>query len=107
MKTLIPIVGALFGVAALIFGFAFHDHTVHFDEAIQIEAPPLEPDPFMPEPEEPPEAEVISVLEERQALEPEYRIVLEVSRGGVTRLADGTIKRTYVAGESPPALCPT
>jgi hypothetical protein len=113
MKKLIPILVILAGAAALVFGFGFNTHTVHYDEAIKIEAPPVEQNPFGefgPPPgessiEAPPKA--ITVLEDRQTAEPESNLVLEVTRGGVTRLDDGSIKRTYVAGEGPPALCPT
>jgi hypothetical protein len=112
MKVVIPIVAIVVGAAALIFGFGFNTHTVHYDEAITIEAPPIEQNPFgefgppsVGPSTAPPEA--VTVLEDREAAEPEYNLVLEVTRGGVERLDDGTIKRTYVAGEGPPALCPT
>jgi hypothetical protein len=111
MKKLIPIVVVVVGAAALIFGFGLNTHTVHYDEAIKIEAPPVEQNPFVefgpPGPSAAPPPEPVTVLEDRQAVEPEYNVVLEVTRGGVARLDDGTIKRTYVAGEGPPALCPT
>jgi hypothetical protein len=37
--------------------------------------------------------------------EPEWTIVRETTIGGVTRLANGRLKRTYSG--KPPALCPT
>jgi hypothetical protein len=37
--------------------------------------------------------------------EPEWEIVWEVTFGGVTRMANGQLKRTYSG--KPPALCPT
>ena len=37
--------------------------------------------------------------------EPEYAMVFEVTIGGITRLANGQLKRTYSG--KPPALCPT
>ena len=37
--------------------------------------------------------------------EPEWAIVREVTIGGIVRLADGRLKRTYTG--KPPSLCPT
>jgi hypothetical protein len=37
--------------------------------------------------------------------EPEWKIVYEVTFGGVARLANGHLKRTYTG--DPPSLCPT
>lgn len=110
MKKLVAIIAVVLGIVFVVCGFAFHRRTVRFDEEVQVEAPPLELDPFAPMPDEPPpdsSPETVPVLEERETVEPEHRLVLEASRGGVARLPDGTIKRTYIAGEGPPLLCPT
>ncbi len=114
MKILVVIIPLVVGVAFLIYGVGFHGRTVHFDKEVAIEAPPLEEDPFFggaagPPVEPSPEgaSETVTVLEGRKTVEPEHALVLEVTRGGVVRLADGRIKRTYIAGAAPPALCPT
>lgn len=114
MKVVLVIIPIVVGVALLIYGVGFHGRTVHFDEEVEIEAPPIEEDPFFGGVDEPPAdpspeaaSETVTVLEERETVEPEHSLVLEVTRGGVERLADGRIKRTYIAGAGPPALCPT
>lgn len=108
-KILIALVPILVGIGLLIWGVGFHSRTIYFDQEIEIEAPPLEDDPLFGPPDEPPPeaSQKVAVLEERQATDPEHHLVLEVSRGGVQRLPDGKIKRTYIAGEDPPDLCPT
>lgn len=109
MKTprlLAPVFAVLIGVGSLILGFGFHSRTVSYDEQVEIPAPPVPIDPYTGRPIGPPiEPQIIT--ETREVNEPEPRLVLEVTRGGVVRLASGEIKRTYFGAEQPPSLCPT
>jgi hypothetical protein len=104
----IPAAVALLAVGLLVGGFVFHSYTVYYTETIQpdpVEIPEeLRVDPWTGQPIEIPQPEPEVV--ERTAVEPEYRIVLEVTRGGVT-FEDGEIRLLYTPGEAPPSLCPT
>ena len=51
--------------------------------------------------------ETIAVYEDRTIAESEAKLVLEATRGGVQRLEDGRIARTYESSEAPPSQCPT
>ena len=55
----------------------------------------------------PPGTKLATVMEKYLEVlqEPEWVLVREVTVGGVTRLANGELKRTYSG--KPPALCPT
>jgi hypothetical protein len=110
MKKAIILIVIAVGACTLVYGFAFHTLTVHFTEKVTVEIPAIVEDPFGEGFEEPPGAvrmETIELDEERTVAEPEPNVVLEVTRGGVERLEDGRIARTYEAGEAPPSLCPT
>ena len=91
----------------LIYGAVFHVQTVHFDEEVVLDAPPMEQDPFAPIVEDPVLPPPETILVENTAVEPEHRLVLEVSRGGVVRGLSGKIRRTYLGDIAPPDLCPT
>ena len=107
MKIAAAIIPILLGGGLLVYGAVFHARTVYFDEEVEIEAPPIEQDPFAPIVDEswlpPPE----TTLVENTVVEPEHRLVLEVSRGGVLRGLSGKIRRTYLGDVAPPDLCPT
>ena len=110
----IPIAVASLAVALLVGGYMFHSYTVYYTETIQPDAVDISDvpeemrlDPWTGQPIEIPEPELEDVEQviERTALEPEYRIVLEVTRGGVA-FVDGKIWRKYGPGETPPSQCP-
>ncbi len=105
---------AFAGASLLVYGSAFSQHTVHFDEEVT-PAPPPEPPPppfirpgpggAMPpfiRPPRPPQKPIIML---RHIVEGEAKIVLEATRGGVMRMEDGRLKRTYSG--APPSGCPT
>ena len=87
-------------------GYMYHKRTVHFTETVEYPPPPPLTDPITGEVIGPP-LEPVTETVERSAIEPEPRLVLEVTRGGVERLASGQIKRTYEGAEPADALCPT
>jgi hypothetical protein len=51
--------------------------------------------------------ETIEVYEDRSIAERESKLVIEATRGGVERLEDGRIARTYESSQAPPSQCPT
>ncbi len=113
LRPLISIALALAGAALLVYGAAAHQEPVSFEEEITIPAPPrLDDFPppglprkgFMPQPFVPPGPPKTAMVL-RQALEPEYHLVLEATRGGLARLPEGQLKRTYSG--APPSGCPT
>jgi len=105
----IPFIIVLVGIGLLLGGYLFHKRTVYLDVEEVREAPtPVTEDagdewsgtPGLAQPAQE------KIIVERSRLERESHLVLEITRGGVTRLASGKIKRTYM-GDEPPALCPT
>ena len=73
-------------------------------EGFMPDGPPMESPPLPPSP---PGVRMETVFEQYVEVqeEPEWTIVWEVTIGGVTRLANGQLKRTYSG--KPPALCPS
>ena len=111
----LPIVLGLAAVSLLVYGAAISRHDVLSEETITPSPPPEMPfmapgpggpdgpmPPFMRPPPRPP-AKPIQVL--RTISEPEHKLVLEATRGGLVRMADGRLKRTYSG--APPSGCPT
>jgi hypothetical protein len=103
---------AVAGLSLLAYGLAAHTMPVLVEQEItpppQAEPEPTrEPDvpasPFFaqPPPPTPPEPEKVLVA----ISQPERRLIRDVTVGGLTRLNNGQIKRTY-SGDGP-ALCPT
>ena len=107
MRLAAAISAIILGAGLLVYGAVFHARTVHFDEEVEIEAPPPEQDPFAPIVEDPWIPPPETILVENTVVEPEHRLVLEVSRGGVERGLSGKIRRTYLGSAVPPDLCPT
>ena len=110
----LPIVLGVAGVLLLVYGAAFSPHPVTFEEEIAPPPPPEPPPPFIsPRPGRPrppfmkppprPPAEPVKVL--RTISEREAKLVLEATRGGLTTMDDGRLKRTYSG--APPSGCPT
>jgi hypothetical protein len=104
---------ALAGLALLTYGMAVHSAPVLVEQEV---TPPLEPavepppdpglpaSPFFaqpPPPAPPPVPKKVLVA----LPQPESRLLRDATVGGLTRLDDGRIKRTY-SGDGP-ALCPT
>jgi hypothetical protein len=111
----LPILLAVASVALLAHGALFSRHPVTVEEEITPPAPPIEPPPpfmnrrpdgvqppFMRPPPRPP-AKPIKI--EKTVFELEKNLVLEATRGGVERMADGRLRRTYSG--APPSGCPT
>ena len=110
----------LAGVSLLVYGAAVSRHDVLSEEMVTPSPPPEMPffgpgpggpgpggpggamPPFMRPPPRPP-AEPVKVL--RTITEREPKLVLEATRGGLMRMADGRLKRTYSG--APPSGCPT
>ena len=99
---------AVIGLAGIICGAGFHTQPVLVEQEVAPPAPPLvqRPPPalrFLPHPpplpRPPPKVELVTLDE------PELLLTLQVTVGGVTRLASGALKRTY-RGDMP-SLCPT
>jgi hypothetical protein len=110
MRKAIVIIVIAIGACALIYGFASHTLTVHFTQKVAVEVPALPENTFGGETEGPPgdgRTETIEVEEERTITEPEPSVVYEVTFGGVQRLDDGRIVRTYDPAQGPPPPCPT
>ena len=130
-RFLAMVVLLLGGAGSLLYGSLFHAVMVEEDKQREIsiavptmpgfEEMPFEPRGFAPpgpegwtpdggpmeNPPMPPGIRMETVVEEyvETQEEPEWTIVWEVTIGGVTRLANGRLKRTYSG--KPPALCPT
>ena len=130
-RVVIPIVLVACGLGSLVYGIARHSATVHAEKETEVSIPvpgpfgpgepfesppgpfgsersPFEsPPPGQPFPFGPPGIVFQKVIEKIPIVqdEPEWVIVREVTFGGITRLANGQLKRTY-SGQ-PPALCPT
>jgi hypothetical protein len=111
IELVLPVAVALLAAGLLVGGFIFHSRTVYYTETIQPDAVDLSTlpeelriDPWTSQPIEVPQPEPEIV--ERTTLEPEYRLVLEVTRGGVL-LVGGKIRRQYEVGQAPPSQCPT
>lgn len=117
-RTAPPIVLLLAGAALIVVGATHHDTKVVYEDTYIPPPPPPPPEPppglrgpggfgprmpFMPP--EPPAPPPEPVLVFRTIIMPERQIILEATRGGVVRLADGRIKRTYSG--APPSGCPT
>jgi hypothetical protein len=101
---------ALCGLALLAYGLAVHRAPVLVEQEVAPASPavaqpatPAVPAPFFAPPPPPPSpiAEKVLVV----SVEPEQRLVRDVTVGGLTRLGGSRIKRTY-SGDGP-ALCPT
>lgn len=114
----LPIVLGVAGVSLLVYGAAVSRHNVLSEEEITPPSPPPEmpffgpgpggpdgpmPPPFIRPPPRPP-ARPIKVL--RTITEREHKLIIEATRGGLIRMADGRLKRTY-SGEPPKSGCPT
>ena len=117
------------GVGSLLYGSLFHRVTVDVEKQreISIAVPtfpgpgemPFQPQGFaapggmppsggpMQDFSMPPGLKMETVIEKYSEAqeESEWTVVWEVTIGGVTRLANGQLKRTYSG--KPPALCPT
>jgi hypothetical protein len=109
------------GVGSLVYGSLFHVVAVEEDKEREISIMV----PAMSGPGEAPEENPQNPFEDHAALlvppgmrlqkvtekyvesseDPEWAIVREVTFGGVVRLANGDLKRTYSG--KPPALCPS
>jgi len=115
-----PILLLLAGLTLLVHGARRHSVAVldwHEEEITPPPPPPFFADrppglggprpPFFPPrlPMPPREPEIVLRLD--RVVEPEHKLVLEVTRGGVIRLDDGRIKRTYNSSGAPPSGCPT
>ena len=110
MKKVIAVIVIALGALALLYGFTSHTLTVHFTEKVMVEVPALGDNPFGDDYADLPggaRTETIEVYEDRSIAEPESKLVLEATRGGVERLEDGRIARTYESSEAPPSQCPT
>jgi hypothetical protein len=111
LRLLPPASLLLIGLAFVVYGATAHHAAVLFEEEVTPPTPTPPPMPlgpgrpaFTPPPPPPmPPPEPVHVL--RTAVEPEQKLILEATRGGVTRIADGRIKRTYMG--APPSGCPT
>ncbi len=106
----------LAGVSLLVYGAAFSQHQVSYEE--KVAPPPLPPEPpllpfirpgpggapppFIKPPPRPPQQAIIHV---KYVTEREAKLVLEATRGGVILTEDGKLKRTYSG--APPSGCPT
>jgi hypothetical protein len=105
----LPLLLLLAGSAALVRGWLFHQATVY--EETEQEISIAIPNPFPAPPGQPsflPPEMMFQKVKEKLLVareEPEWVLVREVTFGGVTRLANGQLKRTYSG--KPPALCPT
>ena len=93
---------ALVGVAFVAYGVSFHARSVLLPQ--EPKPPPVVPKGLFPflRPGAVPQAEQ---TQPAFVIEPEPRLIREVTVGGVTRTQAGELKRTY-AGEAP-KLCPT
>jgi hypothetical protein len=120
-RAAVPILLVLAAVSLLVYGAAFNRHQVIAEEEFTPPPPPPlppfinqpprpgqprdpfgAPPPFMNQPPRPPsKPEKV----ERTILERESKLVLEATRGGVERMEDGRIWRTYMG--APPSGCPT
>ncbi len=105
----LPLLLLIAGGAALVRGWWFHEVPVWEDteHEISIAVPNFDlPPPGQPSflPPEMILKKVTETVPEERA-QPEWALVREVTFGGVTRLENGKLKRTY-SGQ-PPALCPT
>src|SRR5512146_738253 len=106
MKRTVPFILLLGSVSLLAYGAARHRTTVHVDKDVtELVPPPPEPPEFDPQSgrlifRPPPKPVPVTRTLHETSIEPEYRIVLEATRGGV-RLAEGRIERTYSG--SPPS----
>lgn len=111
----LPIVLGVAGVSLLVYGAAYSRHPVTYEEEIAPPAPSEPPlfspgpgrpggpmPPFMKPPPRPP-AQPVKVL--KTAIEPQSKLVLEATRGGLAMMPDGRLKRTYSG--APPSGCPT
>jgi hypothetical protein len=73
------------------------------EETITIPQPPT--DPWLPPP--PPLTQTIKKLLREAVAVREPELVKDLTIGGVVLLKSGELKRTYLAGQEAPALCPT
>ena len=110
----LPILLILAGASLLVYGSAFSQHEVWFEEKVTPPPPPdLPPPPFirpgpdgaMPPFMQPPGPPPKPYISEKPVIEREAKIVLEATRGGLMRLENGRLKRTYSG--APPSGCPT
>lgn len=121
-RILLPMILLVAGGSTLIHGVVFRTLPVWADEMVSkektiLEAPPKElyrPRPFgrgggMELPPPPPRPRKVKVQEPEPRLgrQAEYRVMREVSVGGIARAKDGNLQLTYGPGKAGPALCPT
>ena len=124
VRRFLPLLLALGGVAAGVafigYGYAFHTATVLVEgEAPAAEPPPPDAQPPAP-PEEPPPPSWMAAPQPPRPVEPpppppppakqpvelgEWDLVRDATVGGIKRMADGQLARTYVGG--PGKACPT
>ncbi len=115
LKRWLPISLIAVGVIVLVFGFALSSVAILIPQKAPPPAPvsatppptplppttgemfPMPPPPPAPPPPPPPVSAIV----------PEAAVVQDVTVGGMTRLPDGKITRTYAPGEEKPSLCPT
>jgi hypothetical protein len=123
MRRALPILLILVAVAFLVYGAALNVQPVTYVEEMMpraLPAPVVPPffnqppgpgkrsgpgsalPPFLTQPPQPPRK---PERVEKTAWEGEPKLVLEMTRGGIERLEDGRLKRTYMG--APPSGCPT
>ncbi len=102
LRRLLPFLLAMAGVACIVYGYALRRATVLVERPQP--APPAAPDdPTMPSPPDvpapplPPAKEPVAVTE--------GEMVRDATVGGIVRLPDGQLARTYTG--SPAQACPT
>ena len=107
LRTGLPVLIVLIGLAMLVYGVAFHSTSVLVEQNVKAPppAPPLPPGlPFDPDepvagPPDVPTTEIVALsASERQ-------VIHDTTVGGLTRLPSGRLKRTYTGAV--PSLCPT
>ncbi len=116
-RAILPSLLVLGGVALVVYGVGYHTTTVLVEEEIAPPPPPPEPPPFWGGPprngfpgppflsRRPPAPPPVPQKVLVKFVDPEQRLIRDVTIGGLARMDDGRIKRTY-SGEGP-ALCPT
>lgn len=105
IRMVMPVTLLLLGIGGMLYGFGWRDLTVQVEEEKQLPAPPPPPPFFQGNFPPPPPRPSKPIIIIREIDEPEYILVLEVTRGGVALTEEGQLKRTYHG--APPSGCPT
>jgi hypothetical protein len=102
-RALAPSILLLAGVAALVYGAIGHTVPVGVEKEREVSVPTYTPDGWG----KPPVVKIKKTTEKylEPLEEPEWVLVRDTAVGGLKRLDNGELKRTYSG--KPPALCPT